>query len=267
MKKLSFAVKANMNKPPRVHVQSADKKTTYGSFQANNCDEFDAWNKLSPEETIELKHYMNNMSAIEHYFSTKALSEQKDFRIKLPNSFIGTIDEISKLCSEEDINLNVYDAMISAAIGQLKIKTASLPDDKKQQALMLLNQLGLSENVKSDVSLKIQAVFSELLSIHNKSEKLHQKSIVLFNKDKSISPKTIEEIAKGDLSTSKWLVSCAIEILLEEKPDIVQKILSDNDILFLWATPSLKNNRPIKELLDKLGSLNNSEMLSSKLNS
>ncbi|CZN75012.1 Uncharacterised protein [Legionella pneumophila] len=157
--------------------------------------------------------------------------------------------------------------MISAAIGQLKIKTASLPDDKKQQALMLLNQLGLSENVKSDVSLKIQAVFSELLSIHNKSEKLHQKSIVLFNKDKSISPKTIEEIAKGDLSTSKWLVSCAIEILLEEKPDIVQKILSDNDILFLWATPSLKNNRPIKELLDKLGSLNNSEMLSSKLNS
>ncbi|STY78881.1 Uncharacterised protein [Legionella wadsworthii] len=90
---------------------------------------------------------------------------------------------------------------------------------------------------------------------------------MLFNKDKSIAPKTIEEIAKGELSTSKWLVACAIEILLEEKPDIVQKILSDNDIFFLWATPLLKNHRPLKELLDNLGSLNNSEMLSSKLNS
>lgn len=254
-----------MNKPPRVHVQSADKKTTYGSFQANNCDEFDSWNKLSQEETIELKHYMNNLRAIEHYFSTKALSEQKDFRIRLPGNFIDVIDEISKLCFEEQVNLNVYDVMISAAIGQLKIKTASLPDDKKQQALMLLNQLGLSENVKADVSLKIQAVFSELLSIHNKSEKLHQKARVLFNKDKSIAPKTIEEIAKGELSTSKWLVACAIEILLEEKPDIVLKILVDDDILFLWANPLLKNHRPIKELLDVLESLNDSGGLISKL--
>ncbi|CAM2827392.1 Uncharacterised protein [Legionella steigerwaltii] len=267
MKKLSFAVKANMNKPPRVHVQSADKKTTYGSFQANNCDEFDSWDKLSQEEAIELKHYMNNLVAIEHYFSTKALSEQKDFRIRLPGSFIDAIDELSKLCFEEHIDLNVYDAMISAAIGQLKIKTASLPDEKKQQALTLLNQLGLSENVKTDVSLKIQAVFSELLSIHNKSEKLHQKARTLFNKDKSIAPKTIEEIAKGELSTSKWLVACAVEILLEEKPDVVQKILADDDILFLWANPLLKNNRPIKELLHTLGSLNNSEALNSKLNS
>ena len=59
MKKLSFAVKANMNKPPRVHVQSSDKKTTYGAFQANDCNEFNSWEKLSPEETIELKQYMN----------------------------------------------------------------------------------------------------------------------------------------------------------------------------------------------------------------
>jgi hypothetical protein len=90
---------------------------------------------------------------------------------------------------------------------------------------------------------------------------------MLFNKDKSIAPKTIEEIAKGELSTSKWLVACAIDILLEEEPDMVQKILSDNDILFLWANPLLKNHRPISELLDNLKVLNNSETLSSKLNS
>ncbi|HDV5773765.1 hypothetical protein [Legionella erythra] len=115
--------------------------------------------------------------------------------------------------------------------------------------------------------MKIQAVFSELLSIHNKSEKLHQKARMLFSKDKSIAPKTIEEIAKGELSTSKWLVACAVEILLEEKPDMVQKVLADDDILFLWANPLLKNHRPIKEMLDKLESLNNSETLSNKLNS
>ncbi|WP_242604030.1 hypothetical protein [Legionella santicrucis] len=88
---------------------------------------------------------------------------------------------------------------------------------------------------------------------------------ILFNKEKSIAPKTIEEIAKGELSTSKWLVACAIEILLEEKPDIVQKILTDDDILFLWANPLMKNHKPVKELLDNLESLNNSETLSNKL--
>ncbi|KTD46578.1 hypothetical protein Lqui_2503 [Legionella quinlivanii] len=95
---------------------------------------------------------------------------------------------------------------------------------------------------------------------------LHQKARALFNKDKSIAPKTIEEIAKGELSTSKWLVACAIEILLEEKPNVVQKILSDSDILFLWATPLLKNHRPLNELRAYLASLNNAETLSKKLN-
>lgn len=256
-----------MNKPPRVHVQSSDKKTTYGAFQANDCSEFNGWEKLSPEETIELKQYINNLIAIEHYFSTQSLGEQKDFRIRLPGSFIQAISELSVICLEEGINLDVYDAMISAAIQQLKIKTSSLSDDKKQRALAVLNKIGLAENSKPDVSLKIQAVFSELLPIHNKSEKLHQKAITLFNKDKSIAPKTIEEIAKGELSTSRWLVTCAIEILLEEKPNILQKSLSDEDILFLWANPLLKNNIPKEELFKKLESLANCESLIKKLGS
>ena len=78
MKKLSFAVKANMNKPPRVHVQSSDKKTTYGAFQANDCSEFNSWEKLSPEETIELKQYMNNLIARARCFLS---SERQDVLI------------------------------------------------------------------------------------------------------------------------------------------------------------------------------------------
>ena len=267
MKKLSFAVKANMNKAPRVHVQSSDKKTTYGSFQANDCDEFNGWDKLSHEETIELKQYMNNLTAIEHYFSTKSLGEQQDFRIRLPRSFIQAISELSMICLEDDINLDVYDAMVSAAIQQLKIKASSLSDDRKQRALAVLNQVGLTENIKQDVSAKIQTVFTDLLSIHNKSEKLHQKAITLFNKDKSIAPKTIEEIAKGELSTSRWLVACAIEILLEEKPDIIQKSLSEEDILFLWANPLLKHKVPESKLIKKLESLKNCESLIKKMGS
>lgn len=267
MKKLSFAVKTNMNKPPRVHVQSADKKTTYGAFQANDCDEFHNWDRLNIEETIELKQYMNNLKAMERYFSTQSLGGQKDFRIRLPGSFIQAISDLSIICLEDDINLDVYDAMISAAIQQLKIKTSSLSDEKKQRALTILNKLGLTENIKPDVSVKIQAVFAELLSIHNKSEKLHHKAITLFNKDKSIAPKTIEEIARGELSTSRWLVTCAIEVLLEEKPDILQKSLSEEDILFLWANPLLKNNVPERNLIKKLESLKNCESLIKKLSS
>lgn len=120
MKKLSFAVKTNMNKPPRVHVQSADKKTTYGAFQANDCSEFNGWEKLSPEETIELKQYMNNLIAIEHYFSTQSLGEQRFHEFAFTGSFIQAISELSVICLTEGINLDVYDAMISAAIQQLK---------------------------------------------------------------------------------------------------------------------------------------------------
>lgn len=254
-----------MNKPPRVHVQSADKKTTFGAFQANDCTEFDAWEKLNPEETIELKQYMNNLIAIEHFFSTKALGEQKDFRIRLPNNFIQAINELSVICLEEGINLDVYDAMISAAIQQLKIKTANLSDERKQRALTILNSIGIAENSKPDVSLKIQGIFTELLSIHNKSEKLHQKALTLFGKDKSIAPKTIEEIAKGKLSTSRWLVTCAIDLLLEEKPNIIQKLLPNDDLLFFWANPLLKNKTPINELISKIKPIQHSEQLKNKL--
>jgi hypothetical protein len=94
MKSLVFTVKRNLNKPPKIYVLSADKKTTYGSFSADNFTQFQNWEKLNSGETIELKQYMNNMSAIERYFSTKALNEQQDFRVRLPDSFIQSINDI-----------------------------------------------------------------------------------------------------------------------------------------------------------------------------
>ena len=264
MKSLVFTVKRNLNKPPKIYVLSADKKTTYGSFSADNFTQFQNWEQLNSEETIELKQYMNNMAAIERYFSTKALNEQQDFRVRLPESFIQSIHEISLLCLEVNQNIDIYDAMISASIQYLKIITAQLPEEQKHHALAILDKIGLAEYKKVDLSLKIQAVFSELLSIHNKSEKLHQKAIELFHKDKSIAPRTIEEIAKGE-ATSRWLVSCAIDVLLEEKPDIIRKILSNDDLIFLWAKPLINAQYPLELLANKTRLLIDSEQLNKKI--
>ncbi len=250
MKKLLFTVKRNINRPPKIYVASADRKTTYGSFTADSFDQFDNWESLSPEETIELKQYMDNMKAIERHFGKKALNEQQDFRIRLPQSYIEAIHEISLICNEANQHIDIYENMINASIQHLKVTTAKLPDDEKQKCLSILNTLGLSDNKKIDASLKIQAVFSELLSIHNKSEKLHQKALELYNKDKSIAPKTIEEIAKGEQETSRWLVSCAIDILIEEKPDIIKKLFSKEDMIHFWINP-MESTDISKELIQQ----------------
>jgi hypothetical protein len=254
MKNLVFTVKRNLKKPPKIYVLSADKKTTYGSFTADNIAQFEHWEQLNPEETIELKQYMNNMGAIERHFSSKALNEQQDFRVRLPESFIEAIHEISLLCLEANQDIDIYGAMISASIQYLKIITAQLPDEQKNQALTVLDRIGLAEYKKIDLSLKIRAVFAELLSIHNKSEKLHQKAIELYRKDKSISPRTIEEIAKGE-STPRWIVACAIDVLLEEKPALVRKILTDEDLFFLWAKPLIDDGHLPEQLTSKTGHL------------
>jgi len=241
MKNLIFNVKRNLKKPPKVYVVSPDKKVTYGSFTAVNPAEFDGWEALSTEQTIELKQYMHNMDAISHYFEAQGLNEQTDFRVRLPTSFIECINKVSAIAFKNDLELDVFEPMITTIIQQLKIVTAKLPPEDKQRALGLLEQVGLTEYKKIDYSTQIQAVFTELLPIHNKAEKLEVLAKELFNKDKGISPKSIDAIATGQLSTSKWLTACAIEILRQEKPIILNSFLSHDDLFMLWA----------KQLLDR----------------
>ena len=85
---------------------------------------------------------------------------------------------------EANQEIDVYDALISTSIQYLKIITAQLPEEQKHKALAVLDKIGLADYKKVDLSLKIQAIFSELLWIHNKSEKLHQKAKELFQKIK-----------------------------------------------------------------------------------
>lgn len=246
MKNLIFSVKRNLKKPPKIYVLSSDKKITYGSFSASNPEEFENWDELSISQKIELKQYMHNMVAISNHFDKSGLNEQADFRLRLPSSFIQCIHDISVLACQRDIELDIFEPLIVSMIQQLKIVTAKFPEAEKKLAMTALERVGLAEYEKIDYSRQIQIIFAELTTVHNKAEKLEQVAKALFNKEKGISPKTIESISKGTLSTSRWLVACAIEVILNEKLEFLKRSLSADDLFMLWVTP-LENSSLTKE--------------------
>ena len=246
MKNLIFNVKRNLKKPPKIYVLSADKSITYGSFSASNPEEFDNWGGLSTAQKIELKQYMHNMNAISHHFDKSGLNEQADFRLRLPASFIQCVNEIDELAFNRDIDLDIFEPLIVSMIQKLKIVTAQLPEFEKKLATAALERVGLAEYEKIDYSRQIQIIFAELMTIHNKTEKLKLTAKILFDKDKGVSPKTIESIATGELSTSRWFVACAVEVLLKEKLDFLKTGLSPDDLFILWAKP-LENSSITKE--------------------
>ena len=74
----------------------------------------------------------------------------------------------------------------------------------------------------------------------------------LFNRKKELSPSSIDNIAKGTLSTPKWFVACAVEILLKENPDALRKGLSIDDLFMLWAKPLLEHGHDHEMLTDRV---------------
>lgn len=250
MKKLGFDVKLNLKKPPRVYVKSPDKKITFGSFIADEPSEFDGWEKLNIEQKIELDQYIHNLMAVKNHFGGIMLNEQTDFRLRLPLSFIDGINEISLLCEKAAVELDLFEPILASMIQQLKVVTLRLPGEHKTKLLSILDKLGLAEYKKIDFTNQIQAIFSEVIVIPSKSERLHEKAIDFFSKDKSYSPKAIESMARGETTPSKWLVACAVDLLAEKKPAIVKAILSEDDLFMLWAKPLLDHNK--SELLSQL---------------
>lgn len=261
MKNLVFTVKRNLKKSPKIYVLSADKKITYGSFSAANPEEFENWAELSSAQKIELKQYMHNMQAIRNHFDKSGLNEQSDFRLRLPASFIQCINEIDELAYNRDIELDIFEPIIVSMIQKLKIITAQLPEHEKKLATAALDRVGLAEYEKIDYTRQIQAIFNELMSVHNKTEKLSQIAKALFNKDKSVSPKTIESIANGTLSTSRWFVACAIVVLLKEKLDFIKTSLSADDLFMLWVRPLDNASYSKEELLQNAQLIGNPELM------
>lgn len=245
MRLLGFDIRRNLKKPPRIHVKSVATGTIFGSFQADEPEGFEGWPQMNEAEAMELHHYMDNLKTVRQHLGEQALNEQSDYRLRLPLSFIEAIDDIGKICQRASVELDIYEPVLTAIIQQLKIAIVKLEGEHKTKALAILDRLGLADYKKMDYSKKIQAVFSELLSVHNKSEKLHKEAITLFDKDKSYSPKTLEGMANGEHKPSLWLVACAIKILADEKVNVLTKVLSENDFFILFAKPLLANDKKL----------------------
>lgn len=251
MKKLlAFEIKHNLHRAARVYVKSPDLKVIYGSFSIDNTTAFEDWDKLTIEQTIELKQFIQNLNAVNDHLKPDSNSSLTDFRFRLPVTFIHTLNALSAICCQDGVELNVYDSMILNIVQQMKVATTKLSDAAKEEAFNLLEKAGLGEYKKQDYRSQIQAIFTELLNIHNKSWKLHEKAKLLFDKDKSYSPKAIESMATGETSPSKWLVSCAIDVLTDEKTDL-SNTLSENDLFILWAKQLLDNDVHAHDFMER----------------
>lgn len=266
MKKLlRLEIKQNLRRPPRVYVKSADLKTSYGSFHVDNIEGFDGWGKLSVGQKVELKQFMQNVKAVYDHLAPSPANALTDFRFRLPYEFIELLENIEIICHENDVELNIFDSMITGIIQQLKIAVAKLSGDSKEQALELLNKANLAEYKKIDYSNQIQGVFSELQAIRDRSEKLHQKAINLFSKDKSYSPMAIKGMAQGETTPSKWLVACAIDILIDEHKETLESMLSEDDLFMLWVRPLLKGGHSQENVIRKVQALKHHQTLIDKI--
>ncbi len=155
--------------------------------------------------------------------------------------------------------------MITSIIQQMKIAISKLSGESKEQALELLDKANLAHYQKIDYSNQIKAIFSELQAVHNRSEKLHQKAINLFDKDKSYSPMAIKGMAQGETTPSKWLVSCAIDILIDERKESLESMLSADDLFMLWAKPLLQSTLSKENIFDRATSIDSTNQIKNKL--
>lgn len=267
MKKLlRFEIKQNLRKPPRVYVRSAETAALYGSFKSDATQDFDGFDKLSQDELRELHQFMQNINAVNKYLAPSSTNMLMDFRLRLPVDFIKTLDSLTEICDQEQVELDIYDGVITSIIHQMRIATAKLENTAKMKALALLDKANIADFKKQTHSEQIQSIFSEIQGIYNRSEKLHLKAKMLFDKDKSYSPLAIKGMATGETLPSKWLVACAIEVLLDENPERMKSLLTVNDLFILWAKP-LKDSTCSTENLIARAALFESEELIDKMQS
>jgi hypothetical protein len=262
MKKLlRFEIKQNLHKPPRVYVRSVKTATLYGSFKSDATQDFDGFDKLSQDERRELNQFMQNINAVNKYLTPSSSNMLMDFRLRLPVDFIKTLDELTKICDEEQIELDIFDSVITSIIHKMRITTAKLENTAKIKALALLDKANIADFKKQTHFEQIQSIFSEMQSIYNRSEKLHIKAKTLFNKNKSYSPLAIKGMATGETLPSKWLVACAIEVLLDENPERIKSLLTQNDLFLLWVKPMKDSTFSTENLMTRAALFESKELI------
>ncbi|KTC84376.1 MULTISPECIES: hypothetical protein [Legionella] len=251
MKKLlRFELKQNLRKPPRVYVRSAETAELYGSFRTDATGDFEGFDRLSHYELMELKQYMRNINAVNKYLAPSSSNMLTDFRLRLPVNFIETLDQLMDICDSEKVEINIFEGIITSIIHQMRIAASKLDSAPKLKALALLDKANIAD-FKQKHHEQIQSVFFELQGISNRSEKLHHKAKLLFNKDKSYSPLAIKGMATGETLPSKWLVACAIDLLMDETPERIKSFLTMNDMFLLWGKPLKDSSYSKEELIER----------------
>ena len=241
---LTFQYKPNKRKAPRVYVRSVAKNRIYGSFAADAPELFDGWDQIEPQEVVELKLYIDNLIAVRDKLGSQYLPYISDYRFKIPEQLINAIDEIGILCKSSSISLDFYAPMLETLEKVLQEAIQKLSSADKIKAELALKAAGVEPTQeKSNASERQQVIFSQLGDIFNKVEKLHLLAQELFDKDKSVSPRTIHSYASGEKKPASWMTCCAIALLLQEQPDTTKSLLSENDFLYLLAKPLLKADK------------------------
>ena len=143
MKLLSFEVKLNLKKAPRIHVRSSACNQIYGSFPANEPDKFEGRNKMNLQENNELNLYTSNLNAIKEHLGLNFLNELTDYRLRLPASLIDIIDKTNMICAQESVELDIYPSIIKSIVEALKAAVANLDGKNREEAINLLQKVGL----------------------------------------------------------------------------------------------------------------------------
>ncbi len=261
MKQLKYQWRINRTKAPTIYVMSAKTKELYGSFSTTDTNSFKDWDKLNNDEMLELKLYMQNIEVINNLFGKEGLDRISRLTVLLPEQASNAIEKIYELCVDQGVSIDIYETLITSVIQTLKVTVAKLQGDSKKAALKQLEVLGQVQYTKIDYSSQMQAIFAELLSVPDREDKLESMTTKLFNKHKRLSPIAIEAIAKGEENTSKWICACAIQVLANNKPDIIGKMLTEADIFGLWLKPLLDNGYKIDAAIIQQFPLTSSALL------
>lgn len=247
MKHLTYRWRINLAKAPRVSVHNASTLKKYGAFSADNPEDFDGWQNLNEAERVEFCQYMQNLKSVTTHFGKPALNQIARLTLLLPSPVLEVIDNFHKLCEKEGVNFDLPGVLVNSVVQSLKAATPQLYGDAKMAALKELEKIGLAQYTKLDFDVQIRAIFSELLTVPDGVIHLESTTQTLFGKKKRISATMLKKIASGEEKTSKWLCSCVIQVLHEQKPKSLDGLLSEQELFSLWLKPLIDNGHHLGE--------------------
>ncbi|HAU0313483.1 TPA: hypothetical protein JBF89_15400 [Legionella pneumophila] len=258
-KKLHFEIKQNQTKPPKVYVRERETKAIIGSFSFDALPDLTIWPELQGDMQLEAQQFIDNIKAIVPYMSQETGYSSEDIRFRLPSKLLQAWFEISALYESEGRSFDIYEPMVKSFLQSLKTAGQSLNQDNRNKMDFILAKAGLMHYHRPDFKYQNKTIFTELAKISFKSEKLHKKSLEVFQKDKSFSPKSIDNMATGEMEPQRWLSASALLVLIEEQIPVLE-LIHPGDFMLLCIKPLLDHGITSDGVLALITPLNSKEM-------